>query len=70
MADNKRSDIMNNRITEPRARLFEKQTKYGSAVKGADYSASYLCFNAELRLKPYLRRNKGVLKVQYALFLL
>ena len=46
---------MNNRITEVRARLFERQMKYGSETKNSDYSAMSVCFNTEFRLKPYVR---------------
>ena len=46
---------MNNRITEPKARFFEKQVKYGSEIKNSDYTSMCVWFNTKLHLKPYIR---------------
>ena len=48
---------MNGRINAPKARIFEKEIKYGSAVKGAGgafESAKYFDLNADCRIKPYM----------------
>jgi len=50
---------MNSRINEPRGRIFEKEIKYGSAIKGMSDSiidgTCCLISDTPHRVKPYLR---------------